>query len=289
MKGIILAGGSGTRLYPVTKAISKQIIPIYDKPMIYYPLSVLMLGGIWEILIISTPRDIEVFKELLGDGKTLGLTIEYMVQEKPNGIGEAFIIGREFIGDSPVALVLGDNIFYGHGLTGKVKEGVKLKKGALIFGYYVKNPKEFGVVEFSEKGEVLSLEEKPENPKSNYIVPGLYFYDNSVLKKVLEIKPSKRNEIEITDINKVYLEEKSLRVLDLGRGMAWLDTGTHDGLLEASNFVKTIQSRQGVMVACLEEIAFNNNWISKEEVITLAKPLLKSDYGKYLMDLVSKR
>lgn len=289
MKGIILAGGSGTRLYPVTKAISKQIIPIYDKPMIYYPLSVLMLGGIREILIISTPRDIEVFKELLGDGKTLGLTIEYMVQEKPNGIGEAFIIGREFIGDSPVALVLGDNIFYGHGLTGKVKEGAKLKNGALIFGYYVKNPKEFGVVEFSEKGEVLSLEEKPENPKSNYIVPGLYFYDNSVVKKVLEIKPSKRNEIEITDINKAYLEEKNLRVLDLGRGMAWLDTGTHDGLLEASNFVKTIQSRQGVMVACLEEIAFNNNWISKEEVITLAKPLLKSDYGKYLMDLVSKR
>ena len=285
-KGIILAGGSGTRLYPVTKAISKQITPIYDKPMIYYPLSVLMLGGIDEILVISTPRDIVTFEELLGNGEDFGLKIEYAVQENPNGLAEAFLIGEKFINNEPCALVLGDNIFYGHGFTGIVKEAAKREKGATIFGYYVNNPKAFGVVEFDEKGRAISLEEKPEKPKSNYAIPGLYFYDNTVVEKAKRVKPSKRGELEITTLNEMYLEEDTLNVLSLGRGMAWLDTGTHDGLLEASNFVKTIQSRQGVMVACPEEIAYKNGWISKEKLQELAKPLMKSQYGEYLMGLI---
>ena len=288
MKGIILAGGSGTRLYPVTKAISKQITPIYDKPLIYYPLSVLMLAGIKDILVISTPRDIGTFEELLGNGSDLGLKIEYAIQEHPNGLAEAFIIGENFIGNDSCALVLGDNMFYGHGFTGIVKEAAKRKTGATIFGYYVNDPKSFGVVEFDKNGKAISLEEKPKIPKSNFAIPGLYFYDNSVIEKAKIVKPSKRGELEITTLNEMYLNEGTLNVLSLGRGMAWLDTGTHDGLLEASNFVKTIQSRQGVMVACLEEIAYKNGWISKEKVEELAKPLLKSHYGEYLMNLIKE-
>ena len=286
MKGIILAGGSGTRLYPITKAISKQINPIYDKPMIYYPLSILMLAGIREILVISTPRDLPLFKELLGNGEDFGVKLEYAIQEKPNGLAEAFIIGEKFIGNDSCALVLGDNIFYGHGLTGILKEAEARKEGATIFGYYVPNPKDFGVVEFDKDGKVISLEEKPQNPKSNYAVPGLYFYDNTVVEKAKKVKPSKRGELEITSINEMYLQEEKLHVVNFGRGMAWLDTGTHDALLEAANFVKTIQSRQGVMVACLEEIAYRNGWISKEKVLELAKPLMKSKYGEYLINLV---
>ena len=286
MKGIILAGGSGTRLYPITKAISKQINPIYDKPMIYYPLSILMLAGIREILIISTPRDLPLFEELLGSGEDFGVRFEYAIQEKPNGLAEAFIIGEKFIGNDSCALVLGDNIFYGHGLTGILKEAEARKEGATIFGYYVPNPKDFGVVEFDKDGKVISLEEKPQNPKSNYAVPGLYFYDNTVVEKAKKVKPSKRGELEITSINEMYLQEEKLHVVNFGRGMAWLDTGTHDALLEAANFVKTIQSRQGVMVACLEEIAYRNGWISKEKVLELAKPLMKSKYGEYLVNLV---
>ncbi len=286
MKGIILAGGSGTRLYPITKAISKQINPIYDKPMIYYPLSILMLARIREILIISTPRDLPLFKELLGSGEDFGVRFEYEIQEKPNGLAEAFIIGEKFIDNDSCALVLGDNIFYGHGLTGMLKEAESKKEGATIFGYYVTNPQDFGVVEFDEKGKVISLEEKPQNPKSNYAVPGLYFYDNTVVEKAKRVKPSKRGELEITSINEMYLQEDKLHVVNFGRGMAWLDTGTHDALLEAANFVKTIQSRQGVMVACLEEIAYRNGWISKEKVLELAKPLMKSKYGEYLVNLV---
>lgn len=288
MKGIILAGGSGTRLYPVTKAISKQITPIYDKPLIYYPISVLMLAGIKDILIISTPRDIGTFEELLGNGSDLGLKIEYAIQEHPNGLAEAFIIGENFIGNDACALVLGDNMFYGHGLTGIVKEAAKRESGATIFGYYVNDPKSFGVVEFDEDGKAISLEEKPEKPKSNFAIPGLYFYDNTVVEKAKAVKPSHRGELEITTLNEMYLNEGTLNVLSLGRGMAWLDTGTHDGLLEASNFVKTIQSRQGVMVACLEEIAYKNGWISKEKVEELVKPLLKSHYGEYLMNLIKE-
>ena len=286
MRGIILAGGSGTRLYPITKAISKQINPIYDKPMIYYPLSILMLAGIREILVISTPRDLPLFKELLGNGEDFGVRLEYAVQEKPNGLAEAFIIGEEFINGDSCALVLGDNIFYGHGLTGILKEAEARKEGATIIGYYVSNPKDFGVVEFDKDGKVISLEEKPQNPKSNYAVPGLYFYDNTVVEKAKKVKPSKRGELEITSINEMYLQEEKLHVVNFGRGMAWLDTGTHDALLEAANFVKTIQSRQGVMVACLEEIAYRNGWISKEKVLELAKPLMKSKYGEYLVNLV---
>ena len=286
MKGIILAGGSGTRLYPITKAISKQINPIYDKPMIYYPLSILMLAGIREILVISTPRDLPLFKELLGSGEDFGVRFEYEIQEQPNGLAEAFIIGEQFIDNDSCALVLGDNIFYGHGLTGMLKEAEARKKGATIFGYYVTNPQDFGVVEFDENGKVISLEEKPQNPKSNYAVPGLYFYDNTVVEKAKRVKPSKRGELEITSINEMYLQEEKLHVVNFGRGMAWLDTGTHDALLEAANFVKTIQSRQGVMVACLEEIAYRNGWISKEKVLELAKPLMKSKYGEYLKNLI---
>ena len=286
MKGIVLAGGSGTRLYPITKAISKQINPIYDKPMIYYPLSILMLAGIREILIISTPRDLPLFKELLGSGEDFGVRFEYEIQEQPNGLAEAFIIGEKFIDNDSCALVLGDNIFYGHGLTGMLKEAEARKEGATIFGYYVTNPQDFGVVEFDENGKVISLEEKPQNPKSNYAVPGLYFYDNTVVEKAKRVKPSKRGELEITSINEMYLQEEKLHVVNFGRGMAWLDTGTHDALLEAANFVKTIQSRQGVMVACLEEIAYRNGWISREKVLELAKPLMKSKYGEYLVNLV---
>lgn len=286
MKGIILAGGSGTRLYPITKAISKQINPIYDKPMVYYPLSILMLAGIREILVISTPRDLPLFKELLGSGENFGVRFEYAIQEKPNGLAEAFIIGEKFIDNDSCALVLGDNIFYGHGLTGMLKEAEARKEGATIFGYYVTNPQDFGVVEFDENGKVISLEEKPQNPKSNYAVPGLYFYDNTVVEKAKRVKPSKRGELEITSINEMYLQEDKLHVVNFGRGMAWLDTGTHDALLEAANFVKTIQSRQGIMVACLEEIAYRNGWISKEKVLELAKPLMKSKYGEYLVNLV---
>lgn len=289
MKGIILAGGSGTRLYPITKAISKQITPIYDKPMIYYPLSVLMLAGIREILVISTPRDVKVFEELLGTGEDFGLNISYAVQEKPNGLAEAFLIGENFIDTDACALVLGDNIFYGHGFTGMLKEAVAKKEGATIFGYYVNNPQDFGVVEFDENGKAISLEEKPKNPKSNYAIPGLYFYDNTVVEKAKQVKPSARGELEITTLNEMYLKENKLNVVNLGRGMAWLDTGTHEALLEASNFVKTIQSRQGIMVACPEEIAYRNGWISKEKVLELAKPLTKSDYGKYLENLIKEK
>ncbi|ADO84505.1 glucose-1-phosphate thymidylyltransferase RfbA [Ilyobacter polytropus] len=286
MKGIILAGGSGTRLYPVTKAISKQITPIYDKPMIYYPLSVLMLAGIREILVISTPRDISVFKELLGDGSDFGLKIEYAVQEKPNGLAEAFIIGEEFIGNDSVALVLGDNIFYGYGFGSILGNAGKLSEGAKIFGYYVKNPSAFGVVEFDSSGMVISLEEKPEQPKSNYAIPGLYFYDKTVVGKAKKIKPSVRGELEITDINRLYLEEENLSCINLGRGMAWLDTGTFEGLLDATNFVKAVQDRQGIMIACPEEIAYLKGWISKEKIKALTEPLLKTHYGQYLINLI---
>ena len=286
MKGIILAGGSGTRLYPITKSISKQITPIYDKPMIYYPLSVLMLAGIKDILVISTPRDLPMFEELLKTGSDFGISLSYAVQEQPNGLAEAFLIGENFIGNDSCALVLGDNIFYGHGFTGMLKEAEAKKKGATIFGYYVQNPRDFGVVEFDENNRAISLEEKPENPKSNYAVPGLYFYDNTVVEKAKKVKPSKRGELEITTLNEMYLNEGTLNVTSLGRGMAWLDTGTHEALLEAANYVKTIQSRQGIMVACLEEIAYRNGWITKEKVCELAKPLLKSKYGEYLMDLI---
>lgn len=290
MKGIILAGGSGTRLYPVTKAISKQITPIYDKPMIYYPLSVLMLAGIREVLIISTPRDIKVFQELLENGSDFGMKIEYAVQESPDGLAQAFHIAADvgFLKDEPCALVLGDNIFYGHGLTGMVKDAAKRDHGATIFGYPVNNPTSFGVVEFDETGKAVSLEEKPSKPKSNFAIPGLYFYDKTVVEKSRMVKPSSRGELEITTLNEIYLNEGSLNVINLGRGMAWLDTGTHDGLLDASNFVHTVQKRQGVMVACPEEIAYKNGWITKEKIEELAKPLLKSHYGEYLMNLIKK-
>ena len=284
MKGIILAGGSGTRLYPITKAVSKQILPLYDKPMIYYPLSVLMLSGIREVLIISTPRDISVFKELFGDGKWLGMNFEYAVQDKPRGLADAFIVGKDFIGNDSVALVLGDNIFYGQSFTStlnKAAEKVNTKGGAVIFGYYVKNPTAYGVVEFDKSGKVLGIEEKPSVPKSNYAVPGLYFYDNSVVKIAADIKPSDRGEIEITEVNNTYLKREELNVELLGRGMAWLDTGTYDGLLEASNFIATIQKRQGMYVSCIEEIAFRNKWITKEQLLDLAKGY-KTEYGRYL-------
>ena len=286
MKGIILAGGTGSRLYPVTAVISKQVVPIYDKPMIYYPLSVLMLANIKDILLISTARDIPMFRELLGDGSTLGVKISYEIQDSPKGLAEAFIIGENFIGDDSVALILGDNLFYGHGFTGILERASSLKSGANIFGYFVKNPKEFGVVEFSSDGKVLSLEEKPEIPKSNYAVPGIYFYDNSVIEKAKRVLPSERGELEITSINRMYLEEGRLNVINLGRGMAWLDTGTFDGLLEASNFVKTIQSRQGIMIACLEEIAYLKGWIDKETLLKRGAELSKTTYGEYLLSCI---
>lgn len=285
MKGIVLAGGSGTRLHPLTISISKQILPIYDKPMIYYPLSVLMLAEIREILIISTPRDINCFKELFNDGRKIGLNISYAIQEKPNGLAEAFIIGEDFIGKESVSLVLGDNIFFGQGFSPILKRLAKLKKGAEIFGYLIKDAREYGVVEFDENMNVLSLEEKPENPKSKYAIPGLYFYDNTVVEKAKRLKPSKRGELEITDLNKLYLEEKSLKVNLLGRGFAWLDTGNHKNLLQASNFIETIQERQGNYIACLEEIAYKNGWITREQLKELAKSLLKTEYGKYLLDI----
>lgn len=284
MKGIILAGGSGTRLYPITKAVSKQILPLYDKPMIYYPLSVLMLAGIREVLIISTPRDIKLFEELFGDGSWLGMHFEYAVQEKPRGLADAFIVGKKFIGNDDVALVLGDNIFYGQSFTGTLKnaaEKIRNEKGAVIFGYYVKDPTAYGVVEFDGSGNVLGIEEKPAKPKSNYAVPGLYFYDNSVVKIAENVKPSARGEIEITSVNNEYLSQKQLKVELLGRGMAWLDTGTYDGLLEASNFIATIEKRQGMYVSCIEEIAYRNGWISKDSLLKMAAEY-KTEYGRYL-------
>ena len=278
MKGIILAGGSGTRLYPLTKSISKQIMPVYDKPMIYYPLSVLMLANIREILIISTERDLPVFKELLGDGSDFGIKLEYKIQEKPNGLAEAFLIGEEFVGKDSVALILGDNIFYGSGFSGLLGEAGKLDEGAIIFGYPVKNPTAYGVVEFDESGKAISLEEKPKVPKSNFAIPGLYFYDNTVLEKAKNVKPSSRGELEITTINEMYLSEGKLNVKILGRGIAWLDTGTHDALLEAANFVEAIQKRQGFYIACIEEIAYTKGWIDNKQLKKLAATLQKTEY-----------
>lgn len=285
MKGIILAGGEGTRLYPVTKAMSKQMVPIYDKPMIYYPMSVLMLSGIREVLIICTERDLRGFKDLFKDGSDLGLNISYKVQENPNGLAEAFIIGEDFIGEDNVALILGDNIFWGQSFGRHLERGASLKEGAIIYGYYVQNPREFGVVEFDKDHRVISLEEKPENPKSKYAVPGLYFYDNTVIEKAKTLKPSKRGELEITDLNKLYMKEGSLKVDLLGRGMAWLDTGSHSSMLKASNFVEAVQNTQGTYIACLEEISYRMGWIDRQKLKELATPLLKTGYGKYLMEL----
>ena len=282
MKGIILAGGSGTRLYPVTRSISKQILPIYDKPMIYYPLSVLMLAGIREILIISTPRDLPAFQELLSDGSEYGLTLTYAVQEHPNGLAEAFLIGESFLDGDSVCLILGDNIFYGRHFSGVLQKAAALDHGAVIFGYYVNNPEAFGVVEFDKEWNVLSLEEKPEHPKSNYAVPGLYFYDNDVVSIAKSIQPSARGELEITAVNNAYLRRGDLRVELFGRGMAWLDTGTHEGLLEAADFVSIVQKRQGLYVSCIEEIAYRMGYISKEQLMDLARPMLKIEYGQYL-------
>ena len=290
MKGIILAGGSGTRLYPLTKAISKQIMPVYDKPMIYYPLSTLMLAGIREVLIISTPRDLPVFKELFGSGEQLGMQFSYAVQEQPRGLADAFIIGTDFIGDDSVALVLGDNIFYGQSFSRvlrNVSERVQKEKGATIFGYYVRDPREYGVVEFDENGKALSIEEKPEHPKSNYAVPGLYFYDNDVVEIAANVKPSARGEIEITSINNEYLSRGTLQVETLGRGFAWLDTGNHDSLLDAADFVAAFQKRQGLYISCIEEIAYKRGFIDKEQLLALAQPLMKTNYGKYLVEVAN--
>lgn len=286
-KGIILAGGSGTRLYPITKGVSKQLLPIYDKPMVYYPLSVLMLAGIREVLIISTPEDIDGFKRLLGDGSQFGITFSYAIQPSPDGLAQAFIIGEEFIGQSNVCLVLGDNIFYGQGFTPMLREAIVRKKGATVFGYQVKDPERFGVVEFDDKKCAISLEEKPKQPKSNFAVTGLYFYDNDVIQIAKQVKPSERGELEITTVNQMYLERGDLKVELLGRGFAWLDTGTHESLLEAAHFVETVQNRQGYKVACLEEIAFNNGWLTKEQVLEIGQSMSKNDYGQYLISLVS--
>lgn len=290
MKGIILSGGSGTRLHPITQGVSKQLLPLYDKPMIYYPLSVLMLAGIQEILIISNPEFIDNFTMFFGDGKHLGLDIEYKIQEKPNGLAEAFLIGEEFIGDDDVCLVLGDNVFFGHGLTEVLKNAVEntKKNQATVFGYYVNDPQRYGVVEFDENGKVISIVEKPKNPKSNYAVVGLYFYPNDVIQKAKKVQPSDRGELEITTINEMYLHENRLQVELLGRGYAWFDTGTHDSLLDAGNFIRTIEKRTGLKIACIEEIAYQNGWIDRDALLTLAKPLAKTGYGEYLMKIADE-
>jgi glucose-1-phosphate thymidylyltransferase len=288
MKGIILAGGAGTRLHPITRSISKQIIPVYDKPMIYYPLSVLMLAGIREILIISTPHDLPLYENLFGDGKQLGLDLHYAEQPSPDGLAQAFLIGEDFIGNDEVCLVLGDNIFYGHGLGGTLLDSAKLTDGAIVFGYYVTDPHRYGVAEFNKEGKVISIEEKPEDPKSNYAVTGLYFYDNTVVEKAKSLKPSKRGELEITDLNKLYLKENKLNVQLLSRGMAWLDTGTPDSLLQASNFIATLENRQGLKASCIEEIAYKRGFIDRNQLIELAKPLMKNNYGKYLMRIANE-
>ena len=289
MKGIILAGGSGTRLYPITKGISKQLIPVYDKPMIYYPLSTLMLAGITDILVISTPEYTPLFEQLLGDGSDIGVSLTYKVQEKPNGLAEAFILGADFIGNDSVCLILGDNIYYGSGLSKLVQEAAQKTDGATVFGYHVNDPERFGVVDFDSNMRALSIEEKPENPKSNYAVTGLYFYDNTVVEKAKNLKPSDRGELEITDINKLYLDEGKLDVKLMGRGYAWLDTGTHDSMMEAASFIATIQKRQNLKVACLEEIAYRMGYISKEKLVELAQPMKKNDYGQYLLRLAKEQ
>lgn len=289
MKGIILAGGSGTRLYPITKSISKQILPVYDKPMIYYPLSVLMIAGIRDILIISTPKDIHLYQDLLGDGKQLGINLFYEIQPAPEGLAQAFLIGEKFIGKDNVCMILGDNIFYGHGFGGILKKTALLETGAVVFGYYVNDPERYGVVEFDQNGKVISLEEKPVKPKSNYAVTGLYFYGNDVVEKARTLKPSARGELEITDLNRLYLDEKKLTIKIMGRGMAWLDTGTHETLLQASVYIQTIEERQGLKVACIEEIAFKQGYINKSQLLSLAEPLKKNQYGNYLLKIADEK